>query len=264
MPRTAPTSSDERGPLVPAVVRASKILDLLSTSGSRGLTITDIARELELAKSSTANLVQALEEAGLAARDGDGYRLGRRLVTLASAYLSQVDQVSEFYAQCRTAKYVSTETARLSLLDGLDVLYLARFDGSQPIRLTANIGDRFPAHVTATGKAILSTLPEEAVRDRYQGRPLTGYTPRSHTSLGSLLADIRECRERGYAMDDEETTPGVLCYAVPIIDAPGVPARMAISATILKARESEVPADDLVRELHTIAEALASPLRPRS
>lgn len=250
-------------PLVPAVARAAAILELLTRAGSRGFTVTEIARDLGLAKSSTANLCTELEAHGLIVHTGEGYRLGRRLVSLAGAYLNQVDQVSEFYAQCRRSKYVSVETARLSLLDGLDVLYLARFDGSQPIRLTAHIGDRFPAHVTATGKAMLSTLPDAVVRDRYQGRQLgPGFTASSHTTLHALLDDLRQCRERGYAVDDEETTPGVLCYAVPVVDVPGQPSQFAVSATILKARESDVSSTALVAELHQIADAISTPLRP--
>ncbi|NHN54241.1 IclR family transcriptional regulator [Calidifontibacter sp. DB0510] len=251
--------------VVPAVARAVAILDLLTTTGSRGLTLTEIARSLGIAKSSTANLCAELEEQGLISHSGEGYRLGRKLVSLAGAYLGQVDQVDEFYTQCRRSKYVSAEAARLSMLDGLDVLYLARFDGSQPIRLTANIGDRLPAHITATGKALLATLPEAAVRDRYQGRPLSpGFTAKSHSTLGSLLADLRECRQRGYALDDEETTPGVLCVAVPVIDVPDQPARFAVSATILKAREHEIGVPRLVDELVEIAAAISVPLRARS
>ena len=81
-----------------------------------------------------------------------GYRLGRRLVELGGAYLASVDQVQEFYAACRRAPTISGLTARVAVLEGLDVLYLARYDGTLPIRLTANIGDRFPANCTATGK----------------------------------------------------------------------------------------------------------------
>ncbi|WP_445286245.1 IclR family transcriptional regulator domain-containing protein [Arthrobacter sp. Hiyo1] len=66
---------------------------------------------------------------------------------------------------------MSREAARLALLDGTDVLYLARYEGTNPIRLTANIGDRFPAHVTATGKAVLSTLPDAWWRTATGARP---------------------------------------------------------------------------------------------
>lgn len=67
----------------------------------------------------------------------------------------------------------------MAVLDGLDVLYLGRYDGTQPLRLTANIGDRFPANCTATGKAILSTLDPAVAEDRLRGRTLTALSERS-------------------------------------------------------------------------------------
>ncbi|MEV5463726.1 helix-turn-helix domain-containing protein, partial [Streptomyces cellulosae] len=120
--------------------------------------VSELARALGLPKSSTGNLCASLEAAGMITRNGTGFSLGRKLVELGGRYLSTVDQLRDFYELCRRSAHISRETARVAVLDGLDVLYLARYDGTQPLRLTANIGDRFPANSTATGKAILSTL----------------------------------------------------------------------------------------------------------
>lgn len=249
---------------VPAITRAMAILDLVAAAGQAGISVPEIAKSMELAKSSTANICAALEGEGMLRRSDGRLILGRRILSLAGDYLRSADQLSEFYALCRHSRLISREAARLALLDGTDVLYLARYEGTNPIRLTANIGDRFPAHVTATGKAVLSTLPDAVVEDRYRGKAFVPFTPRSLTSISELMSDLQKSRHRGYFMDDEETNIGVVCFAVPVVDIPGEPAQFAISATLLKARADELNHEEIVEELQQIARALANPLSAHS
>lgn len=256
---TTETSSGTQS-AVPAVTRAMAILDLIADAGQAGMSVPEIAKSMDLAKSSTANICGALESEGMLRRSDGRFILGRRILSLAGKYLRSADQLSEFYALCRRSRLISREAARLALLDGTDVLYLARYEGTNPIRLTANIGDRFPAHVTATGKAVLSTLPEAVVEDRYRGKAFVPFTSRSLTSISELLSDLRKSRQRGYFMDDEETNVGVVCFAVPVVDIPGEPAQFAVSATLLKARAEELDHAEIVQELQQIASALSNPL----
>ncbi|WP_338681359.1 IclR family transcriptional regulator [Streptomyces acidiscabies] len=248
--------------LVPAVTRAVAILDTLGEAEGRRLSVSEIARILGLPKSSTGNLCASLEAAGMITRDGAGFGLGRKLVELGGRYLSTVDQVRDFYELCRRTAHVSRETARVAVLDGLDVLYLARYDGTQPLRLTANIGDRFPANCTATGKAILSTLNPAAAEDRLRGRTLPALSERSLTSAPALLADLARTRERGYAIDDEEATPGVVCLAVAVSGFRTDSAMFAISVTVLKARLDDELRAALLTDLRTIAAGMENPMLP--
>lgn len=255
-------ASDESS--APAVTRASAILDLVAAAGGRALSISEIARTLGLPKSSTSNLCQALEAGRLLGRRDLGYVLGRRLVELGGAYLSTVDQVQEFYAACRQQPILSRLTARVAVLDGLDVLYLARYDGTQPIRLTANIGDRFPAHCTATGKALMALLEPGVLAERLRGKlRLPALTDRSITDVRRLYAELDLARERGYALDQEETTPGVTCVA---IATPGFRTDsdpFGISVTAMSASLDPSLQADLLAELRSVASALSNPMLAR-
>ncbi|WP_207307818.1 IclR family transcriptional regulator [Arthrobacter sp. S39] len=249
---------------VPAITRGMAILELVAAAGQAGASVPELAKSMNLAKSSTANICAALEGEGMLRRSDGRLTLGRRILSLAGDYLRSADQLAEFYALCRRSRLISREAARLALLDGTDVLYLARYEGTNPIRLTANIGDRFPAHVTATGKAVLATLPEAVVEDRYRGKTFVPFTAKSLTSLPELMAELHSSRQRGYFMDDEETNIGVVCFAVPVVNLPGEPAQFAISATLLKARADELDHGEIVSELQQIARALANPLSAQS
>src|SRR5690349_14302878 len=199
--------------LAPAVIRAAVVLDELGAAGGEPLGPSELARRLGLPKSSIANICGALAEAGLARRVGTGFALGRHLAELGGAYLATVDQVQEFYDAARRLPAGSEETVQLAILDGLEVTYLARHDGRQPVRLTSRIGRRLPAFSTATGKAALAAL-DDAELDRRLGDMTTLVRPtrKAHGSVAELRADLDAIRERGYAMDDEETMEGVVCY----------------------------------------------------
>lgn len=249
----------------PAVTRATAILDLVAEAKGRALSISEIARTLGLPKSSTSNLCQALELGRLLARREQGYVLGRRLVELGGAYLSTVDQVQEFYSTCRKQRIICRLTARVAVLDGLEVLYLARYDGTQPIRLTANIGDRFPAHCTATGKALLAMLEPGVLAERLRGKVrLAALTDKSITDIAELYAELDATRERGYGLDQEETTPGVTCVA---IATPGFRTDsdpFAISVTAASASLGSPTLAELLAELRAVASALSNPMLVRS
>jgi len=247
--------------LVPAVRRSSAILSALAEAQGRPLSVSELARQLGLPKSSTANLCIALEAERLLTRVDAGYLLGRRLVELGGAYLSTVDQIQEFYSACRRQPNVSTQTARVAVLEGTDVLYLARYDGTQPIRLTANIGDRFPAHCTATGKALLAQLDPAALEERYRGqRRLQPLTERSITSLSELQEELDGVRDRGYALDEEETTPGVTCIAVSVPGFRTDSDPFAISVTSMTSHFDGTLRETLLEEIRTIASSLANPM----
>lgn len=246
---------------VPAVTRASAILAALVSANGQPLSVSELARQLALPKSSTANLCLALEAERLIARVDAGYLLGRRLVELGGAYLSTMDQIKEFYAACRRQPTISGLTARVAVLDGLDVLYLARYDGNQPIRLTANIGDRFPANCTATGKALLAAMDPAALDERLRGRrTLAGLTAKSITDPARLKVVLQEDRRLGYSMDDEETTPGVACISIVVPGFRTDSEPFAISVTTTAAQLAGELREQLLAELKAVGSALNNPM----
>lgn len=249
--------------LVPAVSRASAILDLVAYGDGTALSVADIAKSLGLARSSTANLCTALRDLGFLRAVGGHYVLGHKLLELGAKYLSTVDQVQLFYDLCEDTQLLCSETARLALLDGMSVIYLARYDGTQPLRLTAGIGDRFPASITATGKAILSTYSDEDLDARLQGVvTLPTFTEKSIATVDGLKRELEETRRRGYALDDEETTMDVLCISIPVIFPEDKRCSMAVSVTVHKSRDSLDFREAMVKDLRRVEEGMVSVMKP--
>jgi len=248
--------------LAPAVTRAGAILDVLAESAGQAPGPSELARRLGLPKSSVANICNALAEIGLVRRIGTGFALGRKLAELGGAYLASVDAVEEFYEACRLLPTGSEETIQLAVLDGLEVTYLARHDGRQPVRLTSQIGRRLPATVTATGKAALASLDRAELDRRLAGVvELPTLTPHSLSSVDALLGDLAVVRRRGYAMDDEETVEGVVCYGVMIPGRRPGEGPYAASITLLKVRATDERVPLLIKDLYHLAGRLSDPLR---
>jgi DNA-binding IclR family transcriptional regulator len=257
------TAAAEADSLAPAVSRAARILEVLAESNGEPVGPSELARRLGLPKSSIANICGALADAGLVRRIATGFALGRRLAELGGAYLASVDQVQEFYEASRSLPAGSEETVQFAVLDGLEVTYLARHDGRQPVQLSSGIGRRLPAVSTATGKAALASLPDDDLQRRLAGvTTLPRATRKAHATVDELMADIVEIRHRGYAIDDEQTMEGVVCYGVMVPSRqPGGEGPCAASITLLKVRATAERVPALIADLQRLAADLSDPIR---
>lgn len=238
----------------PAVTRAIGVLSELSRRGVP-TRLAELARSLDLAKSTVANVCAALEDCHVVRRVDGLWALDYRVVEFGQSFLASTDIVAEFRRAAAALPKARAETMLLAVLDGTEVLYLARHDGTQPIRLASDIGMRMPAVVTALGKAMLAQLPAHQLEERLaEVGELPVLTPRSHRSIASLKEDLDRTARRGYSMDDQQNTEGVTCYGVAV---PGEPSRqIAVSATLLTARVTDRLRDDIVADLTTLAQAV--------
>lgn len=245
----------------PAVTRAAAVLDALAESTTGRLTLSDLARELGIPKSSTSNLLQALEDAQLITRLGSDYALGVKLVELGAAYLSRRDEVREFYRFCEQAPVLKGETVRIAMLDGDNVIYLARHEGHPAVRLTSNIGDKMPVTLCAVGKVLVSRLHDHDLEQLFpDDAELPVMTPKSLRTGRELKAEIAQIRAQGYALEDEESTLGVVSLGVAVPTRGSHGPSLAVSVTALKATFSEGQCAAMVSELTELTKMLGNPM----
>lgn len=252
--------SSEPSGAVPAVLKASRVLDALASS-REPFTLADLTRKLDLPKSSILGLCNTLAAAGLVTRHADGrFGLGVRLVDLAHAYLAGVDLTREFSNVWDEVGPFSRDGVVLAVLDGTDVVYIACRQGEIPLGVSYRIGMRLPASCTATGKALLSTLPDSRLHELYNGADLPRPTPHSRPTLATLLDDLHEARNRGYALDDQETREGMMCVGAPIFDASGTEAVAAVAVSMVKFPEDSGKSLSVIADVQRFARALSRKL----
>lgn len=247
----------------PAVTRSIRILGLLAEAHGQALPLTAIARAIGAAKSSTSNLCTVLEDARLIQRVDAGYVLGYRTVELGGSYLRSFDQVREFYRFIATSRFLANEVVQIAMLDGTDVLYLARHEGRAPLRVSAGIGDRFPAAPTAVGNALLAALPPAEVAALFaDGEHFPRRTERSTASLAELQSKLEGVRERGYAMDLGEVHQGVVGIARRIPPRASGGRALAIGASLMEADLTDAVREGIIAELADAAVLLGNPMVP--
>ncbi|WP_454859237.1 IclR family transcriptional regulator [Rhizobium binxianense] len=211
-----PLAEDTKS-LSPAVERAIRLLKLLESKPMHRFALSEISRALKIPKSTALNICAVLVDGQLVRRTEDGYKLGRRLVQLGSAYVNSVDLVREFYDLCRKVPEDLDAMIQMAVLDEeLNAVYLARQDLNSGLRLglRQEIGRRVPANCTGIGKALLAALPSAELERRLIGvRTLPTLTDKSISSPAQLRERLEKIRQAGHALDNEEVLPGVSCVA---------------------------------------------------
>lgn len=249
------------GKAVPALFRGVRIVDAV-IAADHAPTVSELSRWLMLPKSTVHGLCSTLVELGLLVRHGGAtFVVGPHVMRWANAFLAQTDLANEFTALCDRGEVLADETFTLSVLDGREVMYVACRNSSAPLGVTFRIGMRLPVEFPATGKAILSTMTEQEVRDLLSdgwSKPLTRF---SVTNIDDLLGELEETRRRGFSIDDGQIREGMHCYGVPIRDSSNrVVAGLAVSLRAMLANERDVKrVTGILRHLaHRLSERLGA------
>lgn len=198
------------------VDRAFEVLRV--TAGGTGMTLSEIARETGLAKSTTLRLLAALERNDAVTRIGQRYRLGPLVheldpIPVSPAYERIRRVLTPFLAHLFEA---TRATVHLATLHGDEVVYLNKLHGPRPIPSPSRIGGGLPAYCTGVGKAMLAF--DEDAADRVAQGPLIEWTDTTLTSPDALAVELAEIRRRRRAVDRAELTPGLYCVAAPVFD----------------------------------------------
>jgi DNA-binding IclR family transcriptional regulator len=227
-----------KGYFAPSVKRAFEILKLVSTSKD-GVGISEIARGLDIAKSTVHGMTSALEEAGVVLRDPvtKRYTLGFTLFELGKNAYSQIDLKDLARPVAEELMERTNASVFLGVLNGDHVTVLDVVVPRTELKITAPIGTTLPLLAGAVGKVFLSRVDEEEVRRIIKTQGLTRFTENSITGTERYLQEIRAAKENGFATDDEEYIPGVRAVAAPIKEA--APLRSAIWVVGLKASLDE-------------------------
>lgn len=196
-----------------------RMLDVLDAfSGTDPvLGISEIARRSGLPKSTVHRIVGDLCAHRMMERvpaSPGEYRLGIRLFELGElvpVHRSLSEAALPIMEDLREA---TRHRVHLAVLDGIDVLYVAIL-GSGAVHVDSRVGGRLPAHATGVGKVQLAYADQAVVQARIDAG-LVAFTARTITSADALIAELRKIRTHGFALDIEESTPGVLCVAAPV------------------------------------------------
>ncbi|MBX0324185.1 IclR family transcriptional regulator [Halomicroarcula sp. F13] len=201
---------------VKSVGTTFEILNGLKELG--GARVTELARYLDLPKSTVHNYLSTLEQEEYIVKDDNEYRVGLRFLELGaySRHERKLFQIAK--PEVDRLADETGELANVLVEEHGRGSYLYRAYGEQAVRVKAHVGTRVPLHTTALGKAILAYLPEERVDEIVDRHGLAENTPQSIGTRAELDETLDAIRERGVAFDDEERLNGLRCVAAPVLD----------------------------------------------
>jgi DNA-binding IclR family transcriptional regulator len=221
------TTQMNNDPGIQVIARAATVLRSLEGQAD-GLSLTQIAQLVGLARSTVARIVNALREEQfvMAASPASGVRLGPALTRLAGSASVHFDHVTR-PIMTELSRAIG-ETVDLSVLKGQSAVITGQVESHHRLRTVSVVGERFPLYCTANGKAILSVLSDELV-ERLIAVPMFKLTPNTITKRAELIKAIEACRRIGYAVENEEHTEGICGLATGFLDPWGRAVALSIS-----------------------------------
>jgi DNA-binding IclR family transcriptional regulator len=227
---------------IQVLARAAKILRALRDAPD-GLPLSQLASEVRLPPTTVHRIVQSLAVEGfvLSSPDERNLHLGPELGRLAVA--SQTNFAAICHSFMEELREEIGETVDLAVMQGFDIRFVDHVPSKHRLRLGTVIGDVFPAYCTANGKALLATLPPEAIPAALPKR-LPKLTPNTITDRDELMRELDEIREQGYAFDREEQSERICAVGVVLRDSMGARAALTVAAPAERfyGREDELTA----------------------
>ena len=218
---------------VRAVDRTIQILEVLAESAGRTKTLSEVAHLSGMPESSTLRYLATLAGRGVVEHDGNGadsrYRLGIALFSLAERALGNTDVRALALPLMQGLLDRFQETVNLAIFRQRRLVIIESLEGLRSIRQGARVGEQDRLRSTALGKAVLATYADNEALALLRAEPVERLTVRSITNNDAMLDELRVVRERGYAIDDEESEVGLRCVGVAITSRPGPAYAMSIS-----------------------------------
>jgi IclR family pca regulon transcriptional regulator len=214
------------------------------------LGIADIADELGMSRSTTHRYVITLVALGYLEQGASRkYRLGLRVTDLGMSAINSTGLREHARPYLEELRRRTSYTTSISVLDGTDIICVDRARsfrrGLTDAERTLEPGSRMPAHATSIGKLLMAYLPEAEQRDVLAALKPTKVGPNTITTKRTLRDEFDQVREAGFAVNDEELTPELLCVAAPVRNA----SREVVAGVNIAARSSMISLEELVDAL---------------
>ncbi|MFI9508836.1 IclR family transcriptional regulator C-terminal domain-containing protein [Nocardia sp. NPDC052566] len=209
------------------------------------LTLSDVARQTGLTRAAARRFLLTLADLGYVRTDGKHFSLAAKVLELGYSYLSSMTlpEVAQPHLEQLSAEV--HESSSVSVLDGADVVYIARVAASRIMTVSINIGTRFPAYATSMGHVLLAGLGTPELDAYLDGTPLAPRTAHTLTDAAALRAALAEVRAQGYSIVDQELEEGLRSVAAPVRDHSGT----VVAAVNISTHASRRSMDSIRTEL---------------
>ena len=223
------SSGRPQGDHVQSLERGLRLLSAFSAEHP-ALTVSEAARLAGLSRPTARRILLTLEALGYVRPDGRGFALSPRVLDIGYRYLSslKINDVAEPFMEQLVDRV--HESSSVAVLDGRDIVYVARVPTKRIMTISLGLGSRLPAYCTSMGRVLLAALPPAQLDAYFEQVELVALTDRTVTDPGQLRATLDAVRDQGWALVDQELELGVRSVAAPLRDRRCAVAAMNVSA----------------------------------
>lgn len=228
--------------VVQSVDRALSILEVLSDH-NEGLGITDISGKIGLHKSTVHRLLSTLIYKDYVVQDTETnkYRTTLKLFELGNKKTENMDLLSASKLYTKKLMENINEIVHLVIQEDTEIVYIDKVQADNTIRMASTIGRRSPLYCTSVGKAILAYLPDEEVEKIWNNSKIENLTKFTIINLEDMKRELKDIRQKGYAVDNEENEIGIRCIGAPVFNRFGeVEGAISISGPTMRMTEDKI------------------------
>jgi DNA-binding IclR family transcriptional regulator len=228
--------------MVKSVSRALDIITIVSMKKG-GMGVTDISKQMDINKSSVYRILSTLVQYGYIYQDEETgrYKIGYKFLQISSRLLESIDLREEAKPYLQELENETNEVIHLVVYDQGEVVYIEKLEGNETLRMHSKVGKRAPMHCTAVGKAILAHLPTKVVLGILERKGMVVHTDKTITDKDIFIQELKQVKEKGFALDLEENEYDITCIAAPIFDHLGkVIAAVSISGPTIRMKDERL------------------------
>jgi IclR family pca regulon transcriptional regulator len=227
-------------------------------AGRERLTLADIARATDLPRATVRRSLLTLQALGYVANDGKHFMLTPGVLSLGYAYLSSTPLPRAIQPTLEMVSEKTNESSSCAILDGGEIVYVARAATRRIMSVGLSTGSRLPAYCSSLGRVLLADLPEQDARELLGDMDRRKLTPHTLTDVDALMQALARVRADGFCLVDEELEIGLRSIAVPVRNAAG----QVIAAMNVSAQAGRVSRENLTREILPVLQQAAESVRP--
>jgi IclR family pca regulon transcriptional regulator len=240
-----------------SLARGLKVIETFE-GRTEGQSVADVARQTGFSRAAVRRLLMTLESLGYAESVGRVYRLKTRVLKLGFSYLSSTSLPTIAQPILERVTEILHESSSLSVLDGDEIVYVARSAAKRVMSVGLSVGSRLPAYCTSMGRVLLASLPPAELIAYLERVEVTPLTPKTTTDKEQLALIIERARVNGFALADEELELGLRSIAVPVRNR----MNRVVAAMNIGVHASRVSSEEMIAKLLPVLQESAASFIP--
>jgi len=245
------------GDIIQGLAKGLAVIEVFDAAHAR-LSITDVAELTGLERATARRCLLTLTSLGYASYDGKFFMLTPRVLRLGHSYLAATPLPGIIQPFLERLTAATGESASASVLDGTDILYIARASLRRVMSINLSPGTRLPAYCSSMGRVLLAAMPPAAARGLLERSERPANTPKTKTDLTALMDELALVARQGYAVIDEELELGLRSIALPLLNARGE----TVAALNIGAQAARIGVDAMVAQYLPQMRAVQQELQP--